>query len=76
MSLSVFLAVLLAAFLHAAWNAMLALGKDRMSAMALISLGHWLPAALAMPFLGWVQPAPGHGSRSRRRSMWATACSW
>ncbi len=56
MSLSVFLAVLLAAFLHAAWNAMLAVGKDRMSAMALISLGHWLPAALAMPFLGWVQP--------------------
>lgn len=35
---------------------MLAVGKDRMSAMALISIGHWLPAAFAMPFLGWVQP--------------------
>ena len=57
MSLTVFLAVLLAAFLHAAWNAILAVGKDRMSAMALISIGHWLPAALAIPFLGWVQPS-------------------
>ncbi len=56
MTLSVFLAVLVAAFLHATWNAMLAVGKDRMGAMALISLGHWLPAALALPFLGWVRP--------------------
>lgn len=57
MTLAVFLAVLLAAFLHAAWNAMLSMGKDRMGAMALISLGHWLPAAAALPFLGWVEPA-------------------
>ncbi len=76
MSLPVFAAVLLAAFLHAAWNAMLAVGKDRMSAMALISLGHWLPAALAMPFLGWVQPGAWPGSRFRRRCMSATGCFW
>jgi drug/metabolite transporter (DMT)-like permease len=56
MTLAVFLLVLLAALLHAAWNAMLSVGKDRMGAMALISLGHWLPAAAALPFLGWVEP--------------------
>jgi drug/metabolite transporter (DMT)-like permease len=57
MTLVVFLAVLLAALLHAVWNAMLSMGKDRMGAMVLISLGHWLPAAVALPFLGWIDAA-------------------
>jgi drug/metabolite transporter (DMT)-like permease len=57
MTLTVFLAVLFAAFLHAAWNAMLMGGKDRMGTMALISVGHALPALVALPFLGPVAPA-------------------
>jgi drug/metabolite transporter (DMT)-like permease len=53
----VFVAVLAAAALHAGWNALLKSGGDRMSAMTLMSLGHWLPAAAMLPFVGWIEPA-------------------
>lgn len=40
MSTEVFLAVLLAALLHASWNAAIKLGRDRFQGMMLLSLGH------------------------------------
>ncbi len=44
----VFLAVLAAAFLHAAWNAMVKGGADKRVTMAAVMLGHLPPAALAL----------------------------
>jgi drug/metabolite transporter (DMT)-like permease len=51
---TVFLAVLTAAFLHAAWNAMVKGGADKRVTMAAVMLGHVPPAALALLFV----PAP------------------
>lgn len=51
---TVFLAVLAAAFLHAAWNAMVKGGADKRVTMAAVMLGHVPPAALALLFV----PAP------------------
>ena len=53
---TVFLAVLLAALLHAAWNALVKSGGDKLASMAGVSVGHALPGlacALALP-----PPAP------------------
>lgn len=54
MTETVFIAVLLAAFLHAAWNAMVKGGADKRVTMAAVMLGHVPPAALALMFV----PAP------------------
>lgn len=51
---TVFLAVLLAAFLHAAWNAMVKGGADKRVTMAAVMLGHVPPSMLALMFV----PAP------------------
>ena len=48
MSLGVFLAVLLAAFLHAAWNAVVKGGGDKLAGMAGMSIGHGVPGLLAI----------------------------
>jgi drug/metabolite transporter (DMT)-like permease len=57
MDLAVFLAVIVGAAMHAGWNAMLKTGGDRMGMMALIAVGHGLPAALALPFVGALHPS-------------------
>ena len=48
MSLGVFLAVLLAAALHAGWNAVVKGGADKLAGMAGMCLGHAVPGALAV----------------------------
>ena len=48
MSLTVFLAVLLAAALHAAWNAVIKGGEDKLASMSGMSCGHAVPGALAI----------------------------
>ena len=58
MSLTVFLAVILAAFLHAGWNAIVKGGADKGLAMTAVVLGH-VPCALAS--LAFV-PLPAHES--------------
>ncbi|WP_308915531.1 DMT family transporter [Jannaschia sp. LMIT008] len=50
MSAVVFLAVLLAALLHAAWNAMVKGGGDKHLAMTGVVVGHVPAAALLLPF--------------------------
>ena len=50
MTLSVFLAVLLAALLHAGWNALVKSGADAHVAMAGVVLGHVPLAVLLIPF--------------------------
>ncbi len=54
MTSTVFALVLLAAFLHAAWNAMVKGGLDKRVTMAAVMLGHVPPAALAL----LIVPAP------------------
>ncbi len=51
---AVFAAVLLAAFLHAAWNAVVKSGDDKWLSMAAVVIGHAVPAAVALLFV----PAP------------------
>ena len=51
---AVFAAVLLAAFLHAAWNAVVKGGGDKWLSMAALVSGHAIPAAVALAFV----PAP------------------
>jgi drug/metabolite transporter (DMT)-like permease len=57
METHVFLLVLLGAALHASWNALLKTGGDKMGAMALMSLGHAIPALVLLPFVGWIEAA-------------------
>ena len=51
MSTSVFLAVLLAALLHATWNALVKGGADKHAAMAAVVIGHVPLALAAFPFV-------------------------
>ncbi|MEM7489037.1 MAG: DMT family transporter [Pseudomonadota bacterium] len=51
MSLVVFGAVLLAAFLHAAWNAAVRSGADKTTAMAAVVLGQGALGGVLLPFL-------------------------
>ena len=51
MDAAVFLAVLLAAVLHAGWNSILKLGLDRLSAMLMLAL---VQAGIALPLLPFV----------------------
>lgn len=51
MTTTVFLAVLTAAFLHAAWNAMVKGGVDKRVTMAAVMIGHVPPAMLALLFV-------------------------
>ena len=51
MTLTVFLAVLLAAVLHATWNALVKGGLDKHVAMTAVVLGHVPLAVLALPFI-------------------------
>lgn len=53
MSIGVFLAVLLAALLHAGWNAIVKTGLDKQRAMLLLALGHGLCGLAVAPFFGW-----------------------
>lgn len=50
MTTTVFLAVIGAAILHAAWNAVVKGGKDKTLSMGAITLGHALPAVVILPF--------------------------
>lgn len=58
MTLSVFLIVLLAAFAHASWNAIVKSGADKLMTMALVAGTGSVLAALCLPFL----PAPAPAS--------------
>ena len=49
MSLTVFIAVILAAFLHAVWNAMVKKGDDKYVSLTAIVLGH-VPISIAVIF--------------------------
>ena len=51
MTLPLFALVLLAALLHAGWNALLKIGLDRFLTASLIQLGAGLAALLALPFV-------------------------
>ena len=52
MSATVFLAVLAAAFLHAAWNALIKTGASKQSAMLILSFGHALVGACVAVWKG------------------------
>ena len=54
MSFGIFLAVLLAAVLHASWNALIKVGQDKASAMTVLSVIH---AVIALPMI-LVSPLP------------------
>ncbi|NNE87367.1 MAG: EamA family transporter [Silicimonas sp.] len=51
MSLTVFVAVLGAAFLHASWNALVKGGADKTLNLGAVILGHVPPALIAIPFV-------------------------
>jgi drug/metabolite transporter (DMT)-like permease len=51
MSLTVFIAVLGAAFLHASWNALVKGGADKTLNLGAVILGHVPPALVAIPFV-------------------------
>ncbi len=51
METHVFLAVLLAALLHASWNALVKASADKHLGMAAVVIGHAPPALLALPFV-------------------------
>lgn len=51
MSPEVFVAVLLAAILHASWNAIIKSGEDKFAAISLMSLGMGLVSLVALPFV-------------------------
>jgi len=55
---SVVAIVLLAAVMHAGWNALVKASGDRLAIMGVISLGHVLPALALVPFV----PLPGWDS--------------
>ncbi len=57
MELSVFLVVILAAMLHAAWNAVVKSGSDKYFSMTAVVIGHAPPALLALPFVPLPDPA-------------------
>ena len=72
MSLAISLAVLLAALLHASWNAMIKGGGDVLHDTAGIVVGAML---VALPFLFVVPvpaPRPGRTSSPRSRCTWPT----
>ena len=50
MSATVFLAVLLAALLHATWNALVKVGGDKHASMTAVVIGHLPVALLILPF--------------------------
>ena len=57
MDLTVFIAVITAALLHATWNAVVKGGSDKLLGMTAIVLGHIPPAAIAIPFVPSPDPA-------------------
>ena len=57
LSLPVFLAVLAAAFLHAAWNALIKTGASKQSAMLILSFGHAICGAGVVLWKGWLPAA-------------------
>lgn len=57
MDLSVMLVVLLAAAMHASWNALIKSGDDKLLEMSSIAAGGTLLAAIALPFLPAPKPA-------------------
>jgi len=56
MTAEVFIIVLVAAFMHAAWNAVVKGAADRTITFGLISTGHTLPALIVVPFLPLPDP--------------------
>ena len=57
MSGSVFLLVLLAALLHAVWNALVKGGADKSAAMVAVVVGQGLAGAVVLPFAEAPDPA-------------------
>ena len=57
MTTQVFIIVLLAALMHATWNAVVKGAADRTITFGLVSTGHTLPALAALPFLPLPDPA-------------------
>lgn len=57
MSLAVFLAILVAALLHASWNALVKTGEDRFASVLLLALAQGAIAALLIPVFGLPAPA-------------------
>ena len=55
MSLTIFLAVLMAAFMHAGWNALVKVGLDRFSSILLLVLSQMVLSLICLPFF----PMPG-----------------
>jgi hypothetical protein len=55
MTALVLAAVLFAAFLHAAWNALIKGQPDKFSAAALVAIG---AGAIAIPIMVWLPPPP------------------
>jgi drug/metabolite transporter (DMT)-like permease len=53
MSLSVFLAILVAALLHASWNALVKTGGDRFASVLLLTLAQGAIATLLIPIFGF-----------------------
>ena len=51
MSISVFIAVLFAAILHASWNAIIKFGNDKLQGMVLLSLAHGIIGFCLVIFL-------------------------
>lgn len=56
MSVTVFLAVLAAAAMHAAWNAMVKVNLDRFASVTLMTVGMGVPALLVLPFVDFPTP--------------------
>jgi drug/metabolite transporter (DMT)-like permease len=52
-TLAVFLAVMLAALLHAGWNAIIKTGLNKQTSMFLLSVGHALIGLCVVPFFPW-----------------------
>jgi drug/metabolite transporter (DMT)-like permease len=57
LELKVFLVVLLAAVLHASWNALVKSGSDKRLSMTAVVLGHVPPAVVALMFVPTPDPA-------------------
>ena len=75
MDLFVFVAVLVAAVMHAGWNAVVKVGLDRTSSILLLSLVQSAVALVLLPFFPLPRPRPGPGSPPRRCCTPATSCS-
>ena len=65
MSVQVMLLVLLAAFLHASWNAVVKSSRDKFLDIVLVTGGSALLSAIILPFLPYRRPPAGLTWRRR-----------